>query len=228
MFVVHRAESGAVLADELSRLLGDPLEDPFAPEIVAVPANGVERWLTQRLSLRLGTSRLDGVAPDDGVCANVVFPSPRQLLEDTVAEISPDLGERLTMWTSPRLTWSVLSALDANLDEDWCRLPRQYLYPSDAGEGEASDRRLGFAARVARLFDSYAHSRPEMLTRWATGEYVVSDGSPIAAPEQWQPRLWRSVLGVLGGASPVDLHTRLVEEVRTHPELGSAAQLRFL
>lgn len=218
MFVVHRAESGAVLADELSRLLADPLEDPFAPEIVAVPAKGVERWLTQRLSLRLGTSRLDGVAPDDGVCANVVFPSPRQLLEDTVAEISPDLGEQLRMWASPRLTWSVLAALDANLDEDWCRLPRQYLFPNDAGEGEASDRRLGFAARVARLFDSYAHSRPEMLARWATGEYVLSDGSPIAAPEQWQPRLWRSVLGVLGGASPVDLHTRLVEEVRTHPE----------
>lgn len=218
MFVVHRAESGAVLAEELSRLLADPLEDPFAREIVAVPAKGVERWLTQRLSLRLGRSLLAGIASNDGVCANVVFPSPRQLLEDTAAEISPDLGERLAMWAPPRLTWSVLAALDANLDEDWCRLPRQYLFPNDAGEDEASDRRLGFAARIARLFDAYAHSRPEMLARWATGEYVLSDGSPIAAPEQWQPRLWRSVLGELGGPSPMDLHTRLVEEVRTHPK----------
>ncbi|MFV0532222.1 MAG: exodeoxyribonuclease V subunit gamma, partial [Cumulibacter sp.] len=205
MFVVHRAESGAVLAEELSRLLADPLEDPFAREIVAVPAKGVERWLTQRLSLRLGRSLLAGIASNDGVCANVVFPSPRQLLEDAVAEIFSDLGDRLAMWAPPRLTWSGLAALDANLDEDWCRLPRQYLFPNDAGEDEASNRRLGFAARVARLFDTYAHSRPEMLARWTTGEYVLSDGSPIAAPEQWQPKLWRSVFGVLGGASPVDL-----------------------
>ena len=218
MFVVHRAESGAVLAEGLSRLLADPLEDPFAREIVAVPAKGVERWLTQRLSLRLGTSLLAGIASNDGVCANVVFPSPRQLLEDTVAEMSPDLGERLAMWAPRRLTWSVLAALDGNLDEDWCRLPRQYLFPNDAGEDEASDRRLGFASRVARLFDAYARSRPEMLARWATGEYVLSDGSPIAAPEQWQPRLWRSVLDALGGPSPMDLHTQLVEEVRTHPK----------
>lgn len=98
MFVVHRAESGTVLAEELARLLADPLDDPFAPEIVAVPAKGVERWLTQRLSLRLGTSRLDGIAPIDGVCANVVFPSPRKLLEDTVGLMQ----ELVTVLVRPR------------------------------------------------------------------------------------------------------------------------------
>ncbi|MEI3844909.1 MULTISPECIES: exodeoxyribonuclease V subunit gamma [unclassified Microbacterium] len=218
MFVVHRAESGAVLAEELARLLADPLDDPFAPEIVSVPAKGVERWLTQRLSLRLGAINLDGIAPKDGVCANVDFPSPRQLFEETVALSSPALGERLAMWAPPRLTWSVLAALDDNLNEDWCRLPRQYLFPNGAGDDDAPDRRLGFAARVARLFDTYAHSRPEMLARWANDEYVLPDGSPVPASEQWQPRLWRSALNMLGGTSPVDLHTQLVEEVRTHPE----------
>ncbi len=218
MFVVHRAENGAVLADELARLLADPLEDAFAPEVVAVPAKGVERWLTQTLSLHLGASRVENSAVNDGVCANVVFPSPRELLEDTALKGSPELGERLATWAPPRLTWSVLAALDANLTEYWCRLPRRYLLPSDAGDHGAPDRRLDFAARIARLFDTYAHSRPEMLARWAAGEYVLSDGSPIADPEQWQPRLWRSVLESLGGYSPVDLHTRIVEEVRTHPE----------
>ena len=44
--------------------------DPFAAEVVAVPAKGVERWLAQRLSHRLG-------APDgDGICAGVAFRSP--------------------------------------------------------------------------------------------------------------------------------------------------------
>ncbi|SFS17019.1 DNA helicase/exodeoxyribonuclease V, gamma subunit [Microbacterium sp. cf046] len=218
MFVVHRAETGIVLAEELARLLADPLEDPFAPEIVAVPAKGVERWLTQRLSLRLGTSGFDVIAPRDGVCANVAFPSPRQMLDDAAAESSPMIGQRLAAWAPSRLTWSVLAALDENLDEDWCRLPRQYLFPNGAGQREVPDRRLGFAAQVARLFDAYSHSRQEMLKRWAADEYVLSEGSPIAAAERWQPRLWRSVMDKLGGTSPVDLQTQLVEDVRAHPE----------
>ena len=36
--------------------------DPFAPEVVAVPTRGIERWLTQRLSTRLGATR-SGRAP---------------------------------------------------------------------------------------------------------------------------------------------------------------------
>lgn len=218
MFVVHRAETGVVLAEELARLLADPLEDPFAPEIVAVPAKGVERWLTQRLSLHLGTSGFDIIAPSDGVCANVAFPSPRQLLEDAAAESSPIVGQRLAEWAPSRLTWSVLAVLDENLDEDWCRLPRQYLFPNGAGERQVPDRRLGFATRVARLFDAYSHSRQEMLERWAADEYVLSEGSTIAAAEQWQPRLWRSVMDKLGGTSPVDLQAQLVEDVKAHPE----------
>ena len=45
---VHRAASTDVLADGLAELLATPLEDPFAEEVVAVPAKGVERWLAQR------------------------------------------------------------------------------------------------------------------------------------------------------------------------------------
>ncbi|WP_460781913.1 exodeoxyribonuclease V subunit gamma [Microbacterium shaanxiense] len=187
MFVVHRAESGEVLAEEPARLLADPLEDPLCAR--------------DRRSTREGRGALVGAAPltalrdipprrhrtrRRGVCERR-FPSPRQLLQDAAAESSPVLAEQLAMWAPPRLTWSVRAALDENLNEDWCRLPRQYLFPNDAGEDEVPDRRLGFAARVARLFDTYAHSRPAMLARWATDEYVRSDGSPVAVPEQWQP-----------------------------------------
>ena len=52
--LLHRAERTDPLADGLGDLLTDPLDDPFAQEVVVVPARGVERWLTQRLSHRLG------------------------------------------------------------------------------------------------------------------------------------------------------------------------------
>jgi exodeoxyribonuclease V gamma subunit len=217
MLLVHRAEQGGVLADELARLISEPLPDPFDPEVVAVPARGVERWLTQRLSLSLGVSAVRPLG--DGVCANISFPSLRQLLDGAVPEGFSNTVERLAMWEPARLTWPVLASLEQNLHEDWCRMPRHYLYPDGDNEDSVPDRRLGFAARVARLFNSYAHSRPEMLARWSVDDYTFADGSPMSEPEQWQPGLWRSVVDQLGGISPVELHRQLVDEVSANPDL---------
>ena len=67
---LHRAERTDLLADGLGALLADPQSDPFAEELVVVPARGVERWLSQRLSHILG-----GAHGGDGVCAGVSFRS---------------------------------------------------------------------------------------------------------------------------------------------------------
>jgi exodeoxyribonuclease V gamma subunit len=72
---LHRAARTDQLADQLGELLAVPLPDPFATEVVVVPAKGVERWLSQRLSHRLGTA----AGREDGVCAGVDFRSPRSL-----------------------------------------------------------------------------------------------------------------------------------------------------
>ena len=69
-----------MLADGLAELLTTPLPDPFATEVVVVPARGMERWLSQRLSHVLG--RAPGGS--DGVCAGVEFRTPWSL----VAEIT--------------------------------------------------------------------------------------------------------------------------------------------
>ena len=68
---VHRAERADRLAAGLAELLPHPSKDPFAAEIVSVPTRGVERWLAQRLSHRLGTGM-----GDDGVCAEWNFLRP--------------------------------------------------------------------------------------------------------------------------------------------------------
>src|SRR5215213_4532874 len=108
MLHIHRAERADGLVDALRDLLSDPLPDPFTPEAVVVPTRGMERWLSQRLSLGLG------------VCANVDFPPPRRLVEEVVAAASgvdPDQDP----WMPERAVWPLLEAIDASLDEPWCR-----------------------------------------------------------------------------------------------------------
>ena len=56
MLHMHRSERADGLVDALRDLLIEPLPDPFAPEVVAVPTRGMERWLTQRMSAGLGVT----------------------------------------------------------------------------------------------------------------------------------------------------------------------------
>ena len=76
MLHVHRAERADRLADGLATTLTTPLDDPFMADVVAVPTRGIERWLAQRLSTRLGVTE----GREDGICANVDFPFPHASL----------------------------------------------------------------------------------------------------------------------------------------------------
>src|SRR5688572_8214042 len=103
MLHVHRAERADGLVAALTALLAVPLGDPFAPEVVAVPTRGMERWLTQRMSAGLGAT--PGRA--DGVCANVEFPSPRRLVAEAVA-IAADIDPDDDSWPPERMVWPLL------------------------------------------------------------------------------------------------------------------------
>jgi exodeoxyribonuclease V gamma subunit len=95
---VHRAERADALADALGEVLARPPADPFAAEVVAVPARGMERWLAQRLSHRLGA----GPAAD-GVCANVRFPSPAAVVTEVV-HAATGVDPRTDPWHRERMT----------------------------------------------------------------------------------------------------------------------------
>src|SRR5215216_195099 len=114
MLHVHRAERADGLVDALAALLGEPSGDPFAAEVVAVPTRGMERWLTQRLSAGLGAQ----AGRQDGVCANVDFPSPRRLTEEAVA-VAAGIAPEADAWLPERLVWPLLEVVDGALHEPW-------------------------------------------------------------------------------------------------------------
>ena len=188
MLTVHRAERTAVLADALAELLRVPLADPFAAEVVAVPAQGVERWLAQRLSTVLGAG-----PAGDGVCSGVVFPSPARLVDDALAAAA-GTDPREDPWARP--LWPLLEVVDACAGRAVVRragpAPRGRRPTATGGAGAGRPRR-GCRA----LFSSYAAHRPHMLRDWAAGRDTDGTG-PLPADLRWQAELWRRLRERLG------------------------------
>ncbi|MFX0539152.1 exodeoxyribonuclease V subunit gamma [Ornithinimicrobium sp. Y1847] len=204
---VHRGRSTEVLADGLAELLAAPLGDPFAEEVIAVPTRGVERWLAQRLSHRLGAG-----SSDDGVCAGVRFLNPHSL-------VSLVLGiDRDDPWHPDRLAWPVLRAIDASLDEPWATTLASHLGHGQTGTERdlRRGRRYAVSRRLAGLFAEYAAQRPSLVADWTVGGSGDGLGGTVAEDLAWQPELWRRVVDLVGEEPPHDRLERVVSILREH------------
>ncbi|MBE7324079.1 exodeoxyribonuclease V subunit gamma [Nocardioides sp. Y6] len=188
---LHHATRTDLLADDLAGLLATPLADPFAQEVVVVPARGVERWLTQRLSHRMGTGQRGG----DGVCAGVRFLAPHSL-------VSLLLGrERDDPWAPDHVVWPLLRVIDASLGEPLFATLSDHLGHGDPAD-DRSARRFAVARRLAGLFHSYALQRPQVLTDWRAGDDLDGAGRPLDADLGWQPELWRRLEAEVAAPPP--------------------------
>jgi exodeoxyribonuclease V gamma subunit len=219
---LHRAERADRLADSLGEILRTPLPDPFAREVVAVPAKGVERWLTQRLSHVLGATDRD-----DGICSGIDFPSTGRLLAAAAhREDDP--------WDADRLVWPLLEVIDATLDQPWNTLLADYLGAGGAAEGVGDHRRgrrWSTAAHLGSLFAGYGADRPQMLRAWANGGDDRTDhggradgihsrdtdgAGPLPDDVAWQARLWRELRTALG-PSPAERLPEVCRGLRADP-----------
>ncbi len=215
MLHIHRAERADGLIDALGALLADPLPDPFASDVVCVPTRGMERWLTQRLSERLGTTS----GRSDGACANIEFPSPRRLVGDAIAAasgIAPDEDP----WLPERAVWPLLDVVDGCLAEPWLHGLSLHL----SGAAETTDaarrgRRFAVVRHVAELFDRYALHRPEMVVAWAQGEDTDGAGGPLPAAAAWQAELWRRLRDRLDLPGPAERLASACARLEQHPDI---------
>ncbi|MCA1843161.1 MAG: exodeoxyribonuclease V subunit gamma, partial [Actinobacteria bacterium] len=216
MLHLHRAERADALVAALGAVVVEPLDDPMAAEVVAVPTRGVERWLTQRLSTRLGAS--PGRA--DGVCANIDFPYPAALVGGAVAAAT-GVERDADPWLAARSVWPLLEVIDAALGEPWLDPLASYL-GATGGEADADARdshlpspdtgalfgrrarRFGSARHLADLYDRYGVHRPGMLRAWAVKEDVDGAGGPLRPQWVWQAELWRRLRDRIGVLSPAE------------------------
>lgn len=200
---LHTGERTDHLADGLARLLSVPPADPFAREVVVVPARGVERWVTQRLAHRLGVGDRGG----DGVCAGVDFVSPRSLVAMLLDKDSDD------PWDADRLAWPLLAVVDECLGE-----PGFEALSAHLGHGERDDqratRRYAVARRLAGLFASYAVQRPRLVADWRAGKDTDGTGEPLDPDLLWQAELWRRLVERVDAPPPDERHAATLARLR--------------
>ncbi|ORA67080.1 exodeoxyribonuclease V subunit gamma, partial [Mycolicibacterium insubricum] len=208
-FHLHRAERTDLLAQGLGELLATPPDDPFGMDLVLVPARGVERWLSQRLSHLLGATR-----GNDGVCAAVQFRSPGSLIAELTGADDHD------PWSPDALTWPLLRVIDdalaADAGQPWCAALAAHL--GATAEGEEAElrrgRRYAVARRIAGLFASYGYQRPALLADWAAGRDTDGAGDPLPKDLSWQPILWRRLVDQVRASPPDERHRDTVTRLR--------------
>ncbi len=211
MLTVHRSERGDVLLDALAEVLAVPGADPFVPDLIAVPARGVERWIIQGLASRLG------------IAANIDFPTPAALVADAVGAasgIAPDEDP----WRGERLVWLVLAAVDAMAFEPDGAVLARHLGVSRPGgwadqPGHRPRRRYPTAELLAGQLRSYGANRPGMLADWAAGRDTDGLGGDLPEDLRWQAELFRRVRDLAGVPSPAERLEAACARLRSEPGL---------
>lgn len=209
MLSVVRGPDNAALVDVLADRLAVPLDDPLATEEIVVHSRGMERWLSQQLSQRLGIA-----TGGDGICGNVAFPFPIDVIRRALRTAGgPD--PRHSVWSPERLVWPLLAAVDEGLGA-WATPLTDRLAADPPG-------RFAILRGVADLIDRYNAHRPDMILQWVDKDDVDAAGDPLPHADRWQPALVRHlkerlgqptlaeavVAAVDGMAAPADIPPRL-------------------
>jgi exodeoxyribonuclease V gamma subunit len=191
MMHLYSAGGARPLATRLAELLAVVPPDPFTPEWLAVPSDGMRRWLTLELARHLGAS---GPGAGDGIAANIIRAYPGDLRSAVLAVDRPE--DQPDPWRIERMVWPVLEAID---EADHGTLPTGLTALEGQREGASLYAK---GRRIADLFDRYHLHRPHMVRQWAQNRLVDGAGRDLDDHTVWQARLWRRIRARIDEPSP--------------------------
>lgn len=158
------------LVTVFARMLHAQPPPPFEQEVVAVPPNGVHRWVDQMVSR-------------GGIAAGIDYRHPRH-----VAELF--LPDQPDPWDPAALVWHILDLTNQE--------PESVVVPALSLQShQGHHQRYGVGVKLARLFDHYAKQRPTMLRAWLAGEHTDGSG-PLPSQHAWQAELFTKLVSHLG------------------------------
>lgn len=172
------------LAEMLAAMVSaDPL-CPMEKETIMVMSPGMERWISMRLSERLG------------VWSNCIYPFPNTMIYSLFRDVlGLDYGK--DPFEKTVMTWKVLDLIRECTDDPGFESLKTY-----TGNGQSPLKQYQLAAQIADVFDQYLTYRPEMILRWEDG-----------GDDHWQARLWRKLSVSMKGPHRVSLHGRFFQQL---------------
>jgi len=196
---LYSADRAEPLARKLAEVLIDDPGDPMDAEWLAVPSDGMRRWLVLELARHLGAT----TGPSsDGVAANIIRAYPATLRS---AVLDADSGGRPDPWHIDRMVWPLSALFD--------RLEREGTLPAFTRLPDGGSR-FTRVRLVADLVDRYHLHRPEMVRRWVQGDLVDGNLEPINGHASWQPELWRMLRAAIQVESPPERMPRILADLR--------------
>ncbi|WDP85870.1 MAG: exodeoxyribonuclease V subunit gamma [Desulfobacter sp.] len=176
------------LVQALLTMISEVPDTPLAPEYIGIQSRGMKQWLTTAIAQRFG------------ICANVRFLFPRQILEqvlehtiDNTQELSESrINKAKTVLNPEIMTWSIMdifvsSSLEACPGFEASGLTR-YIMDDPTGK-----KKLGLSRKIAKVFDDYQVYRPDLLAQWEGEKPLDPVSDSVKDHAVWQAWLWKQL-----------------------------------
>jgi len=177
-----------ILAEQLARIVREPLSSPFSPEIIVVQSRGMERWVSLEL------------ARHNGICANCHFPFPNVFLEEIFKKLMVDLPDE-SPFSPLTMTFRIMKLLPSCVRLSGFESLKKYLLDDIKGL-----KLFQLSEKIADLYDQYLVFRPDMMLRWEKGK-----------ENHWQAQLWRQLLSPEENRHRARLRKIIFEKIRKQP-----------
>ncbi|UVK77417.1 MAG: exodeoxyribonuclease V subunit RecC [Sodalis sp. Fse] len=191
MFTVYHSNQLNVLKRLAATVIaGQPLRDPFQPEVIQVQDIGMAQWMQIELAAQFG------------IAANIEFLLPAKFIWKMFTSVLPNIPIENT-FSKLAITWKLMAILPRLCQQKNFDIIYQYLHEDD-------DKRkcFQFAERLADLFNQYLVYRPEWLDIWQRGEMVEK----LEDSQRWQAPLWKALIeDIKRTEQPLWHHTNLYQ-----------------
>ena len=155
----------------LTAVLKHVPDNPMVPEWIGIQSRGMKQWIAAQMADNLG------------ICANINFFFPRQMINQIIYDQSDDQKESLNEDT---LLWSIMKLLNKSKAVNELSSIQDYIRDDETGK-----KQYQLSMKIAKIFDDYQVYRPSMLLEW---QRQNSHGFLKDSDAKWQTWLWNRII----------------------------------
>lgn len=179
MLNIYKSNQMENLMEALVSNLKNGPDDPMVPEWIGIQSRGMKQWITLQTAAHLG------------VCANINFVFPRQMIDYIIGCAQPEdvvtdslIHSPVESLTREFLFWSVFNKIRGKDNSKEIEAVSAYIRDDNIGT-----KPYQFAMKAAAAFDDYQIYRPDMLLDWENGKSKIKDSAVL-----WQSMIWREIV----------------------------------